>query len=635
MSRRISQLPRSRLPSMLVGCAVLLPVCTLLAGGGEPATQSAGPAGQPSIEDRLGAAPPPIEPIDHDDLTRLARRVITRLARSEPLGDEAPYTPASLEGITCRASVTLRLKGRLLGTADSDALPVMEAVSRAAQAAYRNAAEKSGLLPADLDTLGLEVELVGPRERVGHAGQDAARLAPRFEPGIHGVAFRLDGREVLIRPSQLIAMETFCVRDEELDHRCDRYALAIREFQEQHGLLRIPPERSPESVSVWRFRTEHWYQSAAGQDPVPLVAGLRLVASAEVTLDAMRAACADLAGYLRHRQTSDGTFSYEFLPGRGIYWTQDQNWVRQAGTTWVLARYARLKGDAAAAEAAERAIAALRTMVRPAVENPHGVYLHTPDGFHTLGAAALYALALMDVPSNERHADLLAGLMTAIEGMQVETGRLRGHFPPSWLQSREDYYPGEALLAIARYYRQHPSEERRAICDRALPFYTNYFRASRSVPFIPWQTQAWGELARTTRLRRYADFVFAMNDYLVNLQIENGAAPLSIYAGGFDVSGRGRAGMNTGVYLEGLADAIRTADAFGETQRAARYRQAAWRAARFVMQLRFREEECYYVQSPQEVLGGVRNTPDDPTLRIDSSQHALAGLMEAEAVLEK
>ena len=208
-------------------------------------------------------------------------------------------------------------------------------------------------------------------------------------------------------------------------------------------------------------------------------------------------------------------------------------------------------------------------------------------------------------------------------------------FPPSRLQSLEDYYPGEALSAIARYYSLHPSAERRAICDRALPFYTKYFRDSRSAPFIPWQTQAWGELARTTQLRRYADFVFEMNDYLVGLQMENHKLPLSIYDGGFNVGGRGRAGMNTGVYLEGLADAIRTADAFGETQRAARYRQAAWQAARFVMQLRFRAEECYYVQSPKEAIGGVRNTPDDPTLRIDNSQHALAGLMEAEGVLER
>jgi hypothetical protein len=233
----------------------------------------------------------------------------------------------------------------------------------------------------------------------------------------------------------------------------------------------------------------------------------------------------------------------------------------------------------------------------------------------------------MDSASHEQYADLLGSLMAGMEGMQFETGRFRGHFPPSQIQASEDYYPGEALLAIARYYASNPSEERRAICDRALPFYTKYFRESHSVPFIPWQAQAWGEMARTTRLRQYADFEFEMTDYLVGLQIEERRLPLAIYDGGISVSGDGRSGMNTGVYLEGLVDAIRTADAFGETGRAARYRAAARRAARFVMQLRFRDEEAYYVQSPRDVIGGVRNTPDDPTLRIDNTQHALAGLM--------
>ena len=58
-------------------------------------------------------------------------------------------------------------------------------------------------------------------------------------------------------------------------------------------------------------------------------------------------------------------------------------------------------------------------------------------------------------------------------------------------------------------------------------------------------------------------------------------------------------------------------------------RAAFRKAARFVVQLRFRPEEAFYVQSPQDVIGGMRDTPSDPTLRIDHSQHALSALLGA------
>src|SRR5690606_31206786 len=92
-------------------------------------------------------------------------------------------------------------------------------------------------------------------------------------------------------------------------------------------------------------------------------------------------------------------------------------------------------------------------------------------------------------------------------------------------------------------------------------------------------------------------------------------------------------GISSAVYLEGIVEAWRTARTLGDEARATRYAESVRRAARFVAQLRFRPEECYYVQSPRDVVGGMRNTPADPTLRIDHSQHALAGLVGAAEVL--
>jgi hypothetical protein len=86
------------------------------------------------------------------------------------------------------------------------------------------------------------------------------------------------------------------------------------------------------------------------------------------------------------------------------------------------------------------------------------------------------------------------------------------------------------------------------------------------------------------------------------------------------------------VYVEGLVDAAKTADTFKDKARAVKYRRAIDQAVRFIMQLRFKPEECYYVQSMHDVLGGVRNAPASPTIRIDNMQHALSALLGAREI---
>jgi hypothetical protein len=239
----------------------------------------------------------------------------------------------------------------------------------------------------------------------------------------------------------------------------------------------------------------------------------------------------------------------------------------------------------------------------------------------------------MDAPDRDRYADLRLALLDGLAAMQLDSGRFMTNFQPSPSSASQDYYPGEALLAIARQYALSAAPKWRAVCDKSLPYYVSYFRSNRPAPFVPWHTQAWGQLARATLLAKYADFVFEMTDFLAARQIEAADPTVPIYDGGFDVHSTGRTGVSSAVYLEGFADAVRTAEAMGDHERARQYRAIVRKAARFVLQLQFREEECYYIKSPRDVVGGIRNTPGDPSLRIDHAQHGLAALLGAAAVL--
>jgi hypothetical protein len=51
------------------------------------------------------------------------------------------------------------------------------------------------------------------------------------------------------------------------------------------------------------------------------------------------------------------------------------------------------------------------------------------------------------------------------------------------------------------------------------------------------------------------------------------------------------------------------------------------------MQLQVRQEEAYFIRSPQDAVGGIRTAPAVNKLRIDHCQHALLGLMKTRRAL--
>jgi len=586
----------------------------------------------PAASMRFGPAPPAVDPLDQVLLMRWARRVmVQQLQGGERI--EVPFTPPALAQLACPTTVTLRRRGQVAGVGESACQVVVEACRQAASSALVDAQARRALSEEDLAGLHIELELIGPRERVGFASDDPERLLARFEPAVHGMAARFGPQEVRVRPSELISLERDADRQVGTSRSFSRYAKAIEDLLNQ--LARVAPASrdKPNKIVLLRFRTLHLYEPRPGDQCVALLAGMRVIRPEDVTRESLFAATDELARFIRYRQNPDGFFAYEYLPGHGLYRPKEQNWIRQAATTWALAVYARQRNDRLSTQALDRALAAFEKMARPIRRRPNASFIATPDGKNALGTTALVCLALMDAPDRDRYTDFRLALLNGLAAMQLPNGRFMTNFQPSPSRSSQDYYPGEALLAIARQHALSSSPKWRAICDKALPYYVSYFRAHRPAPFVPWQTQAWGQLARVTLLAKYADFVFEMTDFLAAKQIDAADPTVPIYDGGFDVHGTGRTGISTAVYLEGLVEAVRTAEAMGDRKRARQYRTIVRKAARFVLQLQFREEECYYVKSPRDVVGGVRNTPGDPSLRIDHVQHGLASLLGAASVL--
>ena len=123
-----------------------------------------------------------------------------------------------------------------------------------------------------------------------------------------------------------------------------------------------------------------------------------------------------------------------------------------------------------------------------------------------------------------------------------------------------------------------------------------------------------------------------MNDWLLSMQ-QWQSAEFSDMQGRFYDPVRPFFGpphaSSTGVYLEGLIDAFTVAKQLGDRVRAENYRVAIVRGIRSLMQLQFKDGvDCFYIKHVGRVMGGLRTTVYDNTIRIDNVQHGLMALLK-------
>jgi hypothetical protein len=267
-------------------------------------------------------------------------------------------------------------------------------------------------------------------------------------------------------------------------------------------------------------------------------------------------------------------------------------------------------------------------------ENGKGMI--TWQGTVKLGALAMAALAIIESPFAETWKDELAQLRQTIDGLWQPSGAFRTFLLPADRNDNQNFYPGEALLFWATSLDKQPDKE---LLDRALKsffHYRSHFRRNPNPAFVPWHSQAAAILFRLTGEPDLREFIFEMNDWL--LPHQQWGEPLDHdYFGRFYTPGKPSYGpphaSATGVYLEGLVDAMSLAHQSGDQAHGAAYELAINRGIRSLAQLQFRDDiDAYYVSRRDRVIGAIRTEADDNEIRIDNLQHGLMALLRYRAI---
>ena len=333
-----------------------------------------------------------------------------------------------------------------------------------------------------------------------------------------------------------------------------------------------------------------------------------------------------LADWLYGCMDEHGRIPYKYWPGSGQYSSAD-NVIRQWLATQALQCYVASHGDKRSPEPAKRR---LRCTLADSYLQQKGCGLILDRRGIKLGAIAVAGLAMLDADD-----DTLRGRIEALYRSVLALRRYDGSFRTFWSPPERDdnqnFYPGEALLFLARLYRDAPDTELHGLIDESLDRYQAWHQSEPNPAFVPWHTQAYAVMYAATGDAKYLEPIVVMNDWLLGMQ-QWETAPYPEMRGRFYEPDRPDYGpphvSSTAVYVEGLVAAAGAMKAAGRHTHVMRYTRAALRGLANLRQLQYLDVvDTFRMRHPKRVQGALRTEVYDATVRIDSVAHALVACL--------
>ena len=521
--------------------------------------------------------------------------------------------PADEVGQPTIAIITARRKGAVLARGAFLGVDRCQVIGEALQLIVT--AIGGGIKKADA----LQLE-IGVRLRP----MEISKLA-NVHTGKHGL--------LLVRQQQLL--DAFGGLDMIATNRC--MSRAVPWLLEQHGLTAESLAQSETKLLTFDSnQVQLWLLPVLKQ--VPLFRGNRIITPEEITRDRVAQLAKGMSDWMGNQVDATGRIVYKYWPSAGTQSSAD-NSIRQVMATLCLGRIANRSGHTKDRAIADRNLDHLLreyyreegTTLGLIVEQ---VAVGSPKA--KLGAIALTALAILEHPVASRYQEPFQRLVNTVDVLSHADGSFQTFYWPSDRNDNHNFYPGETLLfwAIALQRGVAVTTAQRYLAS--FRHYRDFFRANPNPAFVPWHTQAHVHLFAVLPEQEIADFVFEMNDWLLEM-VQWKRAPYPDLMGRFYNPERRDFGpphaSSTAVYLEGLIDAWQLAKRFGMLDRADQYRVAILRGCRSLCQLQFSTaEDMFYVTRKNPVAGGIRTEVYDNSIRVDNVQH---GLMALHRILDR
>jgi hypothetical protein len=303
----------------------------------------------------------------------------------------------------------------------------------------------------------------------------------------------------------------------------------------------------------------------------------------------------------------DNFLHYTYYPGTDSY-DDGHHALRELASLWSIATLGKFLDDDRYTKLADKGLKYFESFIEKDEEGDF-LYINIDPKKVKLGSSAFAVLAIVEIDHPKKD-EYLEGLAKGILSLQQEDGSFNTLFFPSRKQS-ENFYPGEALVALMSLYEYNKDPQYLEAVKKALPYYRQYWDNEPNTAFAPWQSRAYQKYFEVTGDTDAVVFVINMTDYILNH-----------YGGG--CSNFNIRGSVIPVHLEGVNKAYEIAKKTGDIKREECYGNFMKEAMDYTLTLQATDPKVY----TERGLGGVMNTDKD-SMRVDRNQHAVMALMDS------
>lgn len=329
--------------------------------------------------------------------------------------------------------------------------------------------------------------------------------------------------------------------------------------------------------------------------------------------------------YLLKAIRPDGSFVYEADAATGLQ-SADYNILRHAGTLYTLYQWAAMFTGEIPITSARKATDFLSTHIRP-LDADIGLYYITEEQEVKLGGSALALLALAEKQKTDPDAEeknKMQQLAAFITWMQQQDGRFQSKFNENdavtkFSRFHSSYYPGQAILALAKLYKSDPNPHWLSTAERGARYLLKTPLRSKTKERLHnhWLVMSLVELYGIKANPAYLAEIRLINKYVqaqaiseINAMQSDPSAKLS-----------GSASMAT--YGESLSAQLLLEKSLGNDTVTQDLEISLSAIIGYCLGLQVNGAHT----SAEQYAGGITRTATDTTIRIDYVQHTLQVIM--------
>lgn len=300
--------------------------------------------------------------------------------------------------------------------------------------------------------------------------------------------------------------------------------------------------------------------------------------------------------WFKHNVNSQtGRLEYMYFPKSDTY-SDTNNAIRQLVASWSIAKAQKfLKVND----------------LDQTITNTLNYYLKHDENSLSFEAGIILVLSQFDYPNRKKTITKYANHLVArqqADGSYLFNGKTK----EVEYRAKGGISSGEVMLALMEAYLITKDPEYLKSVNKAFVFYRQYWRNVDRFFFVHWQTQALYKLYLANRNPEMPEFIFEMNDYVIDNYLAEGEFTI-----------------NHITIMEGTIDAYLLAKQINNIEHIKKYKKVIDDVVKKTLDLQVNYFQSRLYKNPKRVLGGFFFSRNDSSQLIDFTFHPTNALVKA------